>query len=132
GGRPKGGGSGGSGGPGGGSSGGSRRTSGGGGGGSSGERGFNNTVVQRPLYKFADANALEKKLVPVIVKLGVSDGFVTEVLEGLAEGDTVITGVIMPGAIPVPQAPGGSSSSNPFSGGRSSFGGSSSRGPSGR
>lgn len=114
-----------------GSSGGSR--SGGSGRGPSGpggDRGFNNTVVQRTLYKFADAAAADKdkRLVPVTVKLGVSDGFTTEVLEGLAEGDTVITGVIMPGATgPTSAPPGGAS--NPFSG-RSSFGGppSSSRG----
>lgn len=98
-------------------------------GGPGGDRGFNNTVVQRPLYKFADANAVQKKLAPVMVKLGVSDGFYTEVLEGLDEGDTVITGVIMPGAqAPIAPPPGGSSSSNPFSG-RSSFGGGPSRGP---
>lgn len=126
GGRPKGGG--GPGGPGGGSSGG--RRSGGGGGGSSAERGFNNTVVSRVLYKFEDPNAVVKKAVPVTVKLGVSDGFVTEVLEGLQDGDTVITGVIMPGAAPAAgQPPGGAS--NPFSGRSSSFGGSS-RGPGGR
>ncbi len=105
----------------GGGSGGPRR---GGGGGSGAERGYNNTVVQRTLYKFADPNAAEKKLLPLQVKLGISDGFATEVLEGLEDGDTVITGVIMPGAVaPAPQAPGGSS--NPFSGGRTSFGGSS-------
>lgn len=124
GGRPKGSGGGG---PGGGGS--SGRRSGGGGGGSSGERGFNNTIISRTLYKFEDPNALVKKAVPVNVRLGISDGFVTEVLEGLQEGDTVITGVIMPGAAPVMAAPQGSSS-NPFSG-RSSFGGSS-RGPGGR
>ncbi len=108
-------------------SGGSRRggpTSAGG----AGERGFNNTVVTRTLYKFEDPNALAKKLVPIQVKLGISDGFSTEVLEGLADGDTVVTGVIMPGAAPAAAA--ASSASNPFSG-RSSMGspmGGSSRG----
>jgi HlyD family secretion protein len=93
-----------------------------------GDRGFNNTVVSRTLFKFVDPAAADKdkKLTPVTVKLGVSDGFSTEVLEGLAEGDTVVTGVIMPGAVAAPAAaPGGSQ--NPFSG-RSSMGGSS-RGP---
>ncbi len=121
------GGSGGSGGPGGSRSGGSGR----GPSGPGGDRGFNNTVVQRTLYKFADPAAADKdkRVVPVTVKLGVSDGFTTEVLEGLAEGDTVLTGIIMPGATAAAaQPPGGAS--NPFSG-RSSFGGpsSSSRGP---
>jgi HlyD family secretion protein len=95
-----------------------------------GDRGFNNTVVSRTLFKFVDPAAADKdkKLTPVTVKLGVSDGFSTEVLEGLAEGDTVVTGVIMPGAAAAPAAaPGGAQ--NPFSG-RSSMGGSSSsRGP---
>jgi HlyD family secretion protein len=111
--------------------GGGNRGGGGGGRGASGpggDRGFNNTVVQRTLYKFADPNAAVKKVTPVSVRLGVSDGFYTEVLEGLAEGDTVVTGVIMPGAqAPMAQPPGGAS--NPFSG-RSSFGGpGGSRGP---
>lgn len=107
---------------------GSKGGSGGGGRGPSGpggDRGFNNTVVQRTLYKFVDPNApdKDKRLTPVNVKLGISDGFSTEVLEGLVDGDTVITGVIMPNqaAAAAMQPPGG----NPFSGGRSSFGGSS-------
>lgn len=107
--------------------GGPRRTAGGGGD-SGADRGFNSTIMQRTLYKFAKSSGAEndRKLVPVTVKLGVSDGFYTEVLDGLTDGDTVITGVIMPGAAaPIAQAPGGSQ--NPFSG-RSSFGGSS-RGP---
>ncbi|MFZ9838358.1 MAG: efflux RND transporter periplasmic adaptor subunit [Opitutaceae bacterium] len=117
----------------GGSGGGDRGSRGGGGSrgpsssGGAGERGFNNTVVTRTLYVFADPDALEKRLRPVSVRLGVSDGFFTEVLEGLKEGDTVITGAILPGAAPVPQGPPGGSS-NPFSG-RSSFGGSSRGGP---
>ena len=49
-------------------------------------------------------------------ELGISDGFFTEVLNGLNEGDTLITGVIMPGAAPVLGAP-GASAQNPFQGG---------------
>ncbi|MBL9186336.1 MAG: efflux RND transporter periplasmic adaptor subunit [Opitutaceae bacterium] len=114
--------------------GGDRGSRGGGGGGSrgpsgpGGDRGFNNTIVTRTLYKFADPDAADKdkRIVPVTVKLGVSDGFSTEVLEGLAEGDTVLTGVLMPGAVAAAaQPPGGS---NPLSG-RSSFGSSPGRGP---
>jgi HlyD family secretion protein len=110
---------------GGGDFGGGRRS--GGGPSSSGDQGFNNTVVQRTLYKFVDPNAADKdkKLQAISVKLGVSDGFTTEVLEGLTEGDDVITAVIMPGATAAPGAPGAQGgASNPFSG-RSSFGGSS-------
>ena len=95
-----------------------------------GDRGFNSTVVTRSLYKFVDPAAADKdkKVTQVTAKLGVSDGFTTEVLEGLTEGDTIITGVIMPGASPAAPgaAPGGAS--NPFSGRSSSMGGSS-RGP---
>ena len=95
-----------------------------------GDRGFNSTVVTRSLYKFVDPAAADKdkKVTQVTAKLGVSDGFTTEVLEGLTEGDTIITGVIMPGASPAAPgaAPGGAS--NPFSG-RSGSMGSSSRGP---
>jgi HlyD family secretion protein len=97
----------------------SRRMAGSGSGGS-GERGFNNTIVQRTLYKLIEEGP-EKKAEPVVARLGVSDGFQTELLEGLNEGDTVVTGVTMPGAAAaMMQAPGGMS--NPFQGGRS-FGG---------
>lgn len=122
-----GGGPGGPGGPGGGGSRGGGSSRGPPSGGGAGERGFNNTVVTRTLYVFADPEAVEKKLRPVTARLGVSDGFFTEMLEGLKDGDTVITGVILPGAAPVPQGPPGGSS-NPFSG-RSSFGGGSRGGP---
>ena len=110
---------------GGGDSGGGRRS--GGGPSSSGDQGFNNTVVQRTLYKFVEPNAADKdkKLQAISVKLGVSDGFTTEVLEGLTEGDDVITAVLMPGAAAAPGAPGAQGgAANPFSG-RSTFGGSS-------
>jgi HlyD family secretion protein len=128
GGRSKRGGDGGSsgGGGGGGSSGRSRSSFGGGGGGSgSGDRGFNNTIFTRTVYKLVDGTAQTKKVEPVTARLGISDGFYTEVLEGLNEGDTIVKGVTIPGAAPVAAAgPGGMN--NPFqSGGRSSFGGSS-------
>lgn len=116
----------------GGSSGGSSRGgfSRGGSGGGSGDRGFNNTVVTRTLYKLVDPNALEKTIEPVSVKLGVSDGFFTEVIEGLKDGDVLVTGVTIPGAAPVAAAQ-SSSMQNPFQGGRGPGGSSSSgmRGP---
>ena len=49
----------------------------------------------------------------VQVKLGISDGIFTEVLEGLKENDLIVTGMISP----QPAAP-GQPSGNPFSGGR--------------
>lgn len=118
---------GGSGGPGGGS-----RGSGGGsfrGGGGPSGGGFNNTIVSRDLYRLVgEPNTPGAKIEKISVRLGISDGFYTEVLEGLKEGDTMIKGVTMPGAAPVMAGPPqGGPGSNPFSGGRS-FGGSSSGG----
>lgn len=49
---------------------------------------------------------------PVQIKTGISDGIVTEVTEGLKEGDEVITAEL------TSAAPSSSSSTNPFSGGR--------------
>ena len=104
-----------------------------GGAGGAGDRGFNNTVVQRTLYKLInpDAPDKDKRVEAVSVRLGISDGFFTEVLGGLNEGDTLVKGVIMPGAAPMAAGPAPGGSSNPFSGGRS-FGGSSSSGMRGR
>jgi HlyD family secretion protein len=77
--------------------GGGRRGGGGGGSGPS-DRGFSNTVVTRTLYKLADPNAPTKKIEPVSVRLGISDGVTTEVLSGLDENDNVITAVTLPNA----------------------------------
>jgi HlyD family secretion protein len=52
---------------------------------------------------------------PVQIKTGISDGVVTEVMEGLNEGDRVVTGTIGGGNIPSP------ASTNPFSGGQRRF-----------
>lgn len=82
------------------------------------DRGFNNTIVTRTLYKLENPDAVEKQIEAVSVKLGISDGFYTEVLEGLAEGDSLITGVRLPNA--AGGAPAGGMS-NPFQGGRPGF-----------
>jgi HlyD family secretion protein len=95
-----------------------------------GDRGFNNTIITRTLYKLVESGGpeKEKKVEPVSVKLGISDGFATEVLEGLNEGDTIITNVMMPNASAALAAQQGMN--NPFQAGRSGFGGSSGmRGP---
>jgi HlyD family secretion protein len=94
--------------------GGGRRGGGGAPGGS--DRGFTNTIITRTLYKLVDPNADEKKIEPVSVRLGISDGVNTEVIDGLADGDTVITAVTMPGASAAAQPPGGAQ--NPFQQGR--------------
>jgi HlyD family secretion protein len=100
----------------------------GGGGGGGGDRGFNNTIVTRTVYKMTDMTAKEKKFDSVSAKLGISDGINTEVIDGLAEGDQLITNVTLPGApAPVLQAQGGMN--NPFqSGGRGGPPGMSGRG----
>lgn len=88
------------------------------------DRGFNTTIVDRTVYKLAESAAAEKQLLPVTARLGISDGINTEVLDGLKDGDTIVTAVVMPGATPT--GPGGQPGGmqNPFqSGGRSGFSG---------
>jgi HlyD family secretion protein len=99
---------------------------GGGGGGGPVDRGFNNTIVNRTVYKLADPTAKVKKIETISAKLGISDGINTEVIDGLADGDALITNVTMPGApAPVLQGPG---MNNPFQGGSRGPGGMSGRG----
>jgi hypothetical protein len=61
---------------------------------------------------------------PVLVKTGISDGIYIEVLDGLKEGDAVVTGQTITGG----GAAGAAAATNPFaSGGGGGFGGG--RGP---
>jgi len=62
--------------------------------------------MERTVYKLVDG-----KPQPVTVKLGITDGIFTEVTEGLAENDVVVTG----SNTPVPTTGGGGQ--NPFGGG---------------
>ena len=82
--------------------GGMRRQTGGGGGGprtGGGGRG------ERKIYVMPAGTA---KPAPVTVKLGISDGLTTEVLEGLKEGDLVVTGMSTPSkGTPAPNPLGG-------------------------
>ena len=105
---------------------GSRGGGGGPGGGPGGDRGFNNTIVNRTLYKLVNPEAEDKRVEPVSVRLGISDGFYTEVLGGLNDGDTLVTNVTMPGAAAPAAAQG--AMQNPFSGGGSRGGPSGSSG----
>ncbi len=86
-----------------------------GGGGPSGA-GMNVSNQPRTLYKLVTDASGKKYPQPVTVHLGISDGSITQVLDGVAEGDVLITYVTMPGAAPAvmgaPQQGG-----NPFSGG---------------
>ncbi len=75
-----------------------------------------NATTTRTLYKLT-GTAPDQKIEPVSVKLGITDGTATEIIEGLAEGDLLITSVIVPGAPATTAGP----SNNPFN----SFSGSS-------
>ncbi len=70
-----------------------------------------NAPVTRTLYKLVGDPAAPQ-LQAVTVKLGISDGIATEVLDGLKEKDTVVTSIIVQGAKSA--AP---SAANPFNAG---------------
>lgn len=56
-------------------------------------------AITRTVYVLrtnSTSSARTAKLVPVQVKIGISDGIMTEVVEGLNEGDVVVTGMTMP------------------------------------
>jgi HlyD family secretion protein len=85
-----------------------RRGPGGGGRRDRGERGAGGGMMERTVYKLVDG-----KPQAATVKLGISDSIFTEVLEGLTEGDQIITGTVTA----QPEVQQASSSNNPFSGG---------------
>ncbi|MDB6113842.1 MAG: efflux transporter, family, subunit [Lacunisphaera sp.] len=89
---------------------------GGRGGGGNRDRGGSNGPVTRTLYKLI-GDAKSPQLQAVSVKLGITDGITTEVLDGLQEKDVVVTSIILPGA------KSGTSPANPFNGGNSGGGG---------
>jgi len=94
--------------------GGGRRGGGGGFGGPGGPGGGRSRPEHQPMrtvYVMADKND-PTKLKPVQVKVGISDGVYTEVLDGLNEGDQVVTGLSQPDSAL------GAPPSNPFGGGR--------------
>jgi len=67
--------------------------------------------IERTVYILAGGAS---KPVSVTIKTGISDGVTTEVLEGLKEGDRVVTGMTESGAAPTP-------ATNPFGGGPRRF-----------
>jgi HlyD family secretion protein len=89
------------------------------GGGRRGDGGGSDGPMTRTVYLFEKEVAGGKEqtvLKPVVVKLGISDGTYTEVLDGLKEGDVVVTGLNLPApatATATTTRPGGSS---PFGG----------------
>jgi len=69
--------------------------------------------VFRVIYRLpAGKDADEAKPEAVRVRIGITDGSNTEIMSGLNEGDTIITGVNQPNA-----APASGPASNPFGGG---------------
>jgi len=87
-------------------------------GGSRGERGgtgaAGSPVTTRTVYRLKGADPHTATLDPVSVKLGITDGINTAVLDGLKEGDVVVTSVTLPGAQTAAAAP---AAGNPFTGG---------------
>ncbi len=81
-----------------------------------GDRNADNQPVTRTLYLLAGSDPKTAHPVPVTVKLGITDGMATEVLDGLKEGDKVITSVVLPTA-----KPGSAPAANPFGGGPRRF-----------
>lgn len=103
---------------------GDRAGGGGFGGGSGGPSGAGMNVSNQPrtLYKLVTDASGKKSPQPVVVHLGISDGTVTQVLDGVAEGDILITYVTMPGAAPT-MTGGQQQGGNPFQGGGQRGGG---------
>lgn len=66
-------------------------------------------VTTRIIYKLGGTPALPAPE-PITVKLGITDGSTTEVIDGLKEGDVLITNVTIPGAKATP------TTTNPFGG----------------
>ena len=60
--------------------------------------GMNVSNQPHTLYKLVTDEKGRKSPEPVTVHLGISDGTITQVLDGVAEGDTLITYVTMPGS----------------------------------
>lgn len=72
------------------------------------------TITTRTVYKLAaNSTTAEPRVDPITVKLGISDGLTTEVVEGLAEGDVVVTSITPVGG----SASAGQPARNPFGGG---------------
>jgi len=103
------------------------RFSGGGRGGRGGNTPASNAPVVRTLYRLVGSDPKSLKPEAVQVKLGITDGITTEIIDGLAEGDLVVTSVTLAGSAAA-SAPAGAASSaltgNRFGGSdRSSRGG---------
>jgi HlyD family secretion protein len=99
-----------------------RSGDGGSGGMGSGSRPRDDGPGPRTVYvvdKEATGSSDQPVLKPVTVKTGISDGTFTEIVEGLQEGDVVVTGLNLPAtaAATAARPPGGSPFGGPFGGG---------------
>jgi HlyD family secretion protein len=66
-----------------------------------------NGPVIRTVYKLG-GTPTAPEVIPVVIKVGITDGSATEVIEGLEEGEAVITSAYLPTAA--------SGTANPFGG----------------
>jgi HlyD family secretion protein len=89
--------------------------------GGAGGPGGDNPVITRTVYKSVGTPD-HPRVEPVSVKLGISDGLNTEVIDGVKENDPLVTYVSIPGAT-VQAAPAGGGANNPFQGGGNRGGG---------
>ncbi|HVU17028.1 MAG TPA: efflux RND transporter periplasmic adaptor subunit [Candidatus Didemnitutus sp.] len=74
-------------------------------------RNSESTYVNRTVYRLPAGNKLATPEA-ITVRVGITDGLVSEIANGLNEGDTVITSAFLPNARPAAPA------ANPFAGGR--------------
>jgi HlyD family secretion protein len=77
-----------------------------------GDRSADNQPVTRTVYLLVGTDPKTAHPEPVTVKLGISDGSSTEVLDGLKEGDAIIISAVLPGA------KGNAPAASPFGGGQ--------------
>lgn len=115
--------SGGPGGPGGGGPGsgfGPRGDRAGGPGGAGGSRGGGPRAAARTIYTLSSTNETGEvvEIKPKQIRTGISDGIYTEVTDGLAEGDLVVTGSVVDASSPAAASAAGAPAGNPFGGGR--------------
>jgi HlyD family secretion protein len=74
-------------------------------------KGAEPTVVTRTVYRMVSPLP-DLKIEAVNAKFGITDGSMTEILEGLSEGDTLVSSMYLPGDTAVSQQP----NRNPFGG----------------
>ena len=67
-------------------------------------------VSTRTVYRLPGGNKLATPEA-VTVKVGITDGIASEIIDGISEGDVLVTSVTVPGAKPSSATP-----ANPFSG----------------